>query len=590
MTVAVDDPSLPLSTADVKQQVRIRLGKEGTPALKPKTVFEAFEKTVARIPNNTALSQKRPKTGETAADVAWTSWTWLEYKKEVYSFAKSLLSLGFQPFDIVNIIGFNAPEWLFSNYGAIAAGGVAAGIYATNQSEACHYISEHSKAKVVICDGMKQLEKYLAISKKLPSLKALVVYGLFDDGATIPNDVKKKCAVPIYTYEEFVKLGVDVSDEKVDERIAAWQPGNTCTLIYTSGTTGPPKAVMITNDNITWTVQAMLPAARRHTLDETDIMISYLPLSHIAAQMLDMHIPMSTGMQIFFAQEDALKGSLGATLKEVRPTQFFGVPRVWEKIYEKLQMVAKETTGVKKMVSTWAKGESLAFWDSMDFEAKKKFDLWRDLGPVSYYLSQMLLKKAHEALGLDRCQGFYVSAAPIEVKIIKYFHSIDVPVMELFGQSECTGPHTINTYDAFQVGSVGRPMLGTQTKMGEGTGELIYTGRHIFAGYMGMPEKTKETISPDGWLHSGDIITIDPNDDPRIPSPSGFVKITGRIKELIITAGGENIPPVLIEDELKAAMPAISNAMVVGDKRKVGDFPFVVRMRCISCLLNLTSC
>jgi len=233
MTVAVDDPSLPLSTADVKQQVRIRLGKEGTPALKPKTVFEAFEKTVARIPNNTALSQKRPKTGETAADVAWTSWTWLEYKKEVYSFAKSLLSLGFQPFDIVNIIGFNAPEWLFSNYGAIAAGGVAAGIYATNQSEACHYISEHSKAKVVICDGMKQLEKYLAISKKLPSLKALVVYGLFDDGATIPNDVKKKCAVPIYTYEEFVKLGVDVSDEKVDERIAAWQPGNTCTLIYT---------------------------------------------------------------------------------------------------------------------------------------------------------------------------------------------------------------------------------------------------------------------------------------------------------------------------------------------------------------------
>lgn len=184
------------------------------------------------------------------------------------------------------------------------------------------------------------------------------------------------------------------------------------------------------------------------------------------------------------------------------------------------------------------------------------------------FMARSLLHKAHVALGLDRCYAFYVSAAPIEVKILKYFASIDIPIMELFGQSECTGPHAVNNYKAFRYGTVGRPLPGTETMIADGTGELCYRGRHIFAGYLGMPDKTKETVDADGWLHSGDIVTCDENHDPRIPKPSGFFSITGRIKELIITAGGENIPPVLIEDELKDAMPALSNAMLIGDKRK----------------------
>lgn len=277
--------------------------------------------------------------------------------------------------------------------------------------------------------------------------------------------------------------------------------------------------------------------------------------------MLDMHIPLGTGIQIYFAQPDALKGSLGATLKEVRPTAFFGVPRVWEKIYDKLQEVAKSSTGVKKMLSTWAKGKAMAHWESEEFGSTKS-------SPFLYFLAQKLLHKAHVALGFDRCYLWYVGAAPIEVKILKYFSSLDIPIMEIFGQSECTGPHTINFEEAFKIGTVGRPMLGTETKMAEGTGELCYRGRHIFAGYMGMPDKTTETIDPEGWLHSGDVVTIDDNHDERIAKPSGFVHITGRIKELIITAGGENVPPVLIEDELKDAMPALSNCMVIGDKRK----------------------
>jgi long-chain-fatty-acid--CoA ligase ACSBG len=316
-------------------------------------------------------------------------------------------------------------------------------------------------------------------------------------------------------------------------------------------------------------------------------------LSHIAAQMLDMHMPLYTGSQLWFAQPDALKGSLGVTLKEVRPTVFFGVPRyahnhrrlilpirwrfgsaltnslffcllsryrVWEKIYDKLQEVGKSTTGIKQKLSTWAKGKAAAYWESRSFgntESK----------PFMLFLAKKLLHKAHVALGFDRCYGFYVSAAPIEVKVLKYFLSLDIPILELFGQSECTGPHAVNKLDAFKVGTVGRPMIGTRTKLGDGD-ELCYTGRHIFAGYMGMPDKTAEAIDPEGWLHSGDVIKIDDDNDPNIPKPSGFITITGRIKELIITAGGENIPPVLIEDELKGAMPTLSNAMVIGDKRK----------------------
>lgn len=230
---------------------------------------------------------------------------------------------------------------------------------------------------------------------------------------------------------------------------------------------------------------------------------------------------------------------------------------------DKLQEVAKASTGIKKKLSTWAKGKSSAYWESQKFGSKTAGNK-----PFMLGLANKLLHKAHVTLGFDRCYAFYVSAAPIEVKILRYFVSINVPIMELFGQSECTGPHSVNTYTAFKVGTVGRPLPGTETKMGESDGELCYRGRHIFAGYMGMADKTAETIDPDGWLHSGDVVKIDNDHDPNIPQPSGFICITGRIKELIITAGGENVPPVLIEDELKSAMPALSNAMVTGDMRK----------------------
>lgn len=210
-----------------------------------------------------------------------------------------------------------------------------------------------------------------------------------------------------------------------------------------------------------------------------------------------------------------------------------------------MQEVAKQSTGIKKMLSTWAKGQVGAYWEGQEFGNPQYSSMF-------LFLAKMLISKVHVALGFDRCYGFYVGAAPIELKVLKYFASLDIPIMELFGQSECTGPHTLNSVRAYLTGSVGRPLLGTESRLDPSTGELQYRGRHIFAGYMGMSEKTKETIDKDGWLMSGDVATIDTDsNDPKIKPPSGFVHITGRIKELIITAGGENVPPVLIEEHVK---------------------------------------
>jgi long-chain-fatty-acid--CoA ligase ACSBG len=180
----------------------------------------------------------------------------------------------------------------------------------------------------------------------------------------------------------------------------------------------------------------------------------------------------------------------------------------------------------------------------------------------------IVFSKVKDALGLDKVKACYTAAAPIAPEVIEYFGSLNIHIYEVFGQSECTGPHTVSGPGEWKIGTCGRPMWGTESMESRDTGELCYRGRHIFMGYMYMPDKTAETIDEEGWLHSGDVASFDDDRDPEIPGPSGFMRITGRIKELIITAGGENVPPVLIENEMKAAMIALSNCMVIGDKRK----------------------
>jgi long-chain-fatty-acid--CoA ligase ACSBG len=529
----------------------------GAAAIPAETIYQRFKGTVDRFPDRPAMGLKRkPEGGQLPAE--WKIWSWRQYWNDCTKFAKTLIHLDVALFKVINIIGFNSPEWFIANCGAIFAGGIAAGVYTTNTPSACHYISEHSEAEVVVVEGLKQLMKYTSLVSTLPKLKYLVVWGDPVDEAT----KGKFGSVRVCGFEEFLTIGErnGVADDAIELRQRSVKPGNCSTLIYTSGTTGPPKAVMISHDNVCWTVKNLIDTYL--DLNHKDRFVSYLPLSHIAGQVIDIHAPMYVGSATYFAQPDALKGSLSLTLRDVRPTIFFGVPRVWEKIQEKMVQMGRESTGVKKFLATWAK--------KMGTEHTKRSQFGAGGGtPCTYSCANALvLSKIREALGLDQCKGCFTAAAPISTDTLWYFGSLDIPVYEVFGQSECTGPHTVSCEGNWKIGACGRPMPGTLSVVATGNKELCYKGRHIFMGYMHDLPKTLETIDSEGFLHSGDVAEFDEDEDPRVPSPSGFMRITGRIKELIITAGGENIPPVLIENEMKAAMVALSNCMVIGDKRK----------------------
>jgi long-chain-fatty-acid--CoA ligase ACSBG len=320
-----------------------------------------------------------------------------------------------------------------------------------------------------------------------------------------------------------------------------------------------PLCLTFSHDNVTWTTATLVDTYL--DLNHTDRIVSFLPLSHIAAQIIDVHAPIHVGACTYFAQPDALKGSLTVSLGDVRPTFFFGVPRVWEKIQEKMVELGRESPAVLRWLSGWAKAKGRRQAELAQFGASGG-------SPWCIGCANMFLKKIKEKLGLGDCRACFTGAAPISADTLWYFGSLGIPIYEVFGQSECTGPQTVATSAQWRVGTTGRPMAGTESRIFP-DGELCYRGRHIFMGYMYMEQETRDAIDEDGFLHSGDIAEFDDDNDPRVRrGPAGFMRITGRKKELIIGSGGENVAPVLIENAMKAAMLAASNVMVVGDRRK----------------------
>ena len=501
-------------------------------------------------------------------------WTWKQYYDDTLMAAKSFMALGLDRFESVSILGFNAPEWHISNMGAIAAGGFAAGIYTTNEPPACKYILEHSSARVVVVDGQKQLDKILAIRNELPKLVAIVMWG--DKPAAGINDGIGDGQAKVYSWAEFMELGKSVADDKLAARIEDQKPGHCCTLIYTSGTTGNPKAVMISHDNVTWTTRANI-AHHPDFVNGPLRVVSYLPLSHIAAQLVDIHSPMAyladygLPSEIHFARPDALKGTLKQTLIKAKPTVFFAVPRVWEKFAEAMQAVGKTTTGLKKRIATFAKAQGEQIHAASQVGSKRS-------KPFFAFIAKKLHTKIKSAIGLDQARMCLSGAAPITHDTLNYFGKIGIHVLEVYGMSENTGPQSCGQNAYFKVGTCGRMLPGVEVKIDHdpsrdkpGEGEVCFRGRHVMMGYMHSPEKTAETIDAEGWLHSGDVGKVDP--------VTNLLGITGRIKELIIGAGGENIAPVPIEDRLKSLLPGISNAMMVGDKKKYNTVLITLRQK-----------
>ncbi|KAF7654748.1 hypothetical protein LDENG_00065410 [Lucifuga dentata] len=544
-----------LSTTQGHGEVKLRMGDSGLAAEPPITIHQMFTSAVDCFGSYTALSWKENDQQKTL--------NYKQYYQACRTAAKSFLKLGLKRYHGVGILGFNSAEWFIADIGAILAGGFAVGIYTTNSPEACQYVAENCKANIIVVENHKQLQKILQVKDKLPHLKAIIQY----------KDALKEKRPNLYTWAEFMKLGRDEPDAPLDKIISRQKPNQCCMLIYTSGTTGQPKGVMLSHDNITWTA---LSTSRHVNLTDApvsqEVVVSYLPLSHIAAQMIDIWVTMKVGGVTHFAQPDALKGSLVNTLKEVRPTAFMGVPRVWEKMQEKMKSAGAKASTLRRKIAAWAKDVGLQ-------TNLTKMNQSGAVGqpPLSYRIAKKLVyTKVRKALGLDRCNKCYTGAAPITKDTLEFFLSLDIPVYELYGMSESTGPHTVSIPDAYKLTSCGKEIPGCKTKLQnpdeDGNGEICFWGRHVFMGYLSMPDKTQEALDAEGWLHSGDLGKHDEN---------GFLFITGRIKELIITAGGENIPPVPIEDAVKEALPFISNAMLIGDKRR-----FLSMLLTVKCEMN----
>ncbi|XP_033490950.2 long-chain-fatty-acid--CoA ligase ACSBG1 isoform X1 [Epinephelus lanceolatus] len=538
-----------LWTSDVKGSVRLRI-EEGC-SEEPVTVHQMFKASVERYGNMYALASKK--------DNKWEKITFLEYYQFCRRAAKSFIKLGLERFHGVAILGFNSAEWFFSAVGAIMAGGTMTGIYATNSPEACQYVASDAKANIIVVENQKQLDKILQIRDRLPHLKAIVQYS-GQPLQTVSN---------LYSWEEFMELGLDVSEKELDDIIGSQRANQCCVLIYTSGTTGKPKGVMLSHDNITWTANYASKAGDVQPADtKQESLVSYLPLSHIAAQIYDLWKGIQWGELVYFAQPDALKGSLITTLREVCPTSHMGVPRVWEKIMEKIKQAISECGYVKKKLVTWAMSVSL--------DANQKCTQKDDEKPFLFTLADSLvLQRLRAELGLSCCEKFFSGAAPIGTETVQFFLGLNIRLYEAYGMSESTGPHFMSSPKAYKLPSCGKVVPGCRYKMSnvdsEGIGEICFWGRNIFMGFLNMEDKTREALDEDGWLHSGDLGRID---------EEGFLFITGRIKELIITAGGENVPPVPIEEAVKKEVPIISNAMLIGDKRKF--LSMLLTLKCCS--------
>lgn len=519
--------------------VKLRIGHTQPDNRAPITIPELIEQVAKEAPDNVAMSVKR--------DGIWKTWTYNEYHMEVRSVAKAFIKLGLEPRKAVGIIGFNSPEWFITDLAAVCANGIATGIYPTNSIEACKYITNDSKMNIVVVEDQKQLDKFLAVRGELEELKAIVQY------------MGTPTVEGVLSWKQLVEMGDKESDEALNDRLAEIYVNQCCHLVYTSGTTGPPKGVMLSHDNITYTASVMVDGFSLRTGHET--IVSYLPLSHVAANVTDIFLMMTLKGTTYFADKDALKGTLTNTLKEVAPTLFLGVPRVWEKIHDKMVEIGKANSGLKKTIGTWAKRQGFAHNQNV-------INNNTNTKSLQYKLAEKLIfQKVKAALGLQNCEVFYSAAAPLAPDVIEYFMSLDMRIMEIYGMSECSGPQTTNLKNQQRVGSIGKDIVGFHTKIDPVEGEIRLKGRNIMMGYLGDEEKTEATFDQDGWLKSGDIGREDQD---------GFFFITGRLKEILITAGGENVAPILIENAIKKHLPAVSNVMVIGDQRKF-----------LSCVLTL---
>ena len=491
------------------------------------TIASRWLETVAAHPDNVAL---RAKDGD-----RWVEWTYSDVADRVARAAAGLRTLGVAPGDRVVLMMRNIPEFHVVDLATMFCGATAVSIYNSSPPEQVAYLVGHSGAKVAIVEDMGFAERFSAVRDELPKLEHLVVLG--GDGVADPTAGDAALiAGRVLEGHDPVDLHASLSDI---------HPESLATVIYTSGTTGPPKGVMISHYNVVWTAQGYLELLGIEPVGFRAI--SYLPMAHIAERMSGHYLAGIAGFEVTTCPDPSL---IGQYLRDVHPQTMFGVPRVWEKIHAGIQAALSANEDAKaRFDQAVAAAEPIAERRTLGTASDEDESTWASLDELAF-------SNVRQLVGLDCLQYAITGAAPIPPELIRWYRAIGVPMSEIYGLSETTGPMTWDP-EAVRVGTVGRAFPGVDVFLGE-DGEVCCRGGNVFVGYLDDPDKTADALEPDGTFHSGDIGEID--DD-------GYLRIVDRKKELIITAGGKNVSPANLEAALKTVVP-IGQACAVGDGRR----------------------
>ena len=476
----------------------------------------------------------------------WQSLTWSQVRQRVLEVAAGFAALGLAPGERVALMLPNRSEHVLADLGAVHAGGLGVTLYATLAPEQIGYVAADCDARIAVLDGAAELARWQPVLDQLPGLTTIIVR----DPAACPAGDR------YMTWGDLVALGRDrlaADPDEITARVAAIRPGDPLALLYTSGTTGNPKGVVLTHRNILYEMAA---AERMGIVVPRVRWVSYLPLAHIAERMFSIYLAIGAVSHVHFCPDPA---QLVRVIGQVRPTAFFGVPRVWEKIRGGIQaLLAAEQDEGKRAAVAQAMDIGRRYVQSCQYGQATPPELEAQFRTAD----KQVLGPIRGLLGLGEAVSVFSAAAPLPPDVAAFFAGLGMKILDVYGMTETTGAFTANTPAEFKLGTVGRPYAGTEVAIA-GDGEILVRGPLTTPGYLNRPDLTEALIDPDGWLHTGDIGTTDAD---------GFVSVTDRKKELIITAGGENIAPAAVENVL-VAHPLIGQALAYGDRR-----PYVVAL------------
>lgn len=472
----------------------------------------------------------------------WLSYSWNDFFEHAKLIAHGLISLGLKRGEVVSILSEDNKEWVYCDLAVQCAGGIASGVYTTDSASQLSYLVNDSDSRFLFVENDEQLDKFLTVRDQMPDLTKVIV---FDREGL--HDYHDEQVLFIEALYDLGRVHAKKHPELFAQEIAKSKPEDICILVYTSGTTGQPKGAMISHSNVMFSLSI---GAYTLPVFETDEQVCFLPLCHILERFISVLSPIAARSTVNFAESPE---TVFENVQEVSPHVFTAVPRVWEKIYSRISIMVGDATPFGR----WAFNRAVS-------AGQARAALLEDDKPVPGLLAlryrildALVLKNIRRMIGMDRLRRGTTGAAPISPDLLRWYKSIGIDVFEGYGMSETAGIISLNMFGKNKVGSVGQVVPGGRVRIGEGE-EIQYKAGNVFEGYWKKPDKTRETMTDDGWLKTGDVGHID---------NSGYVNITGRLKDIIITAGGKNITPAEIENKLKFS-PYVSDAVIIGDKRK----------------------